>query len=42
MNTKMWEHPFTSNQLNTLTSNPFNMIVMNPLSQVLECGDIGT
>jgi phosphopantothenoylcysteine decarboxylase len=41
MNTKMWEHPFTANQLNILTSDPLNMIVINPLSQVLECGDVG-
>lgn len=40
MNTLMWTHPFTEQQLNTLRSLGINVIP--PISKVLACGDIGT
>lgn len=40
MNTLMWTHPFTEQQLNTLRS--LGIHVIPPISKVLACGDIGT
>eukprot|EP00053_Salpingoeca_punica_P017358 m.167112 g.167112 ORF g.167112 m.167112 type:complete len:272 (+) comp17190_c0_seq1:128-943(+) len=39
MNTKMWEHPVTGRQLDTLRS--YGYQVVPPISKTLACGDIG-
>ena len=39
MNTLMWEHPFTLQQLNILKS--LGMIIIDPVSKKLACGDVG-
>jgi phosphopantothenoylcysteine decarboxylase len=40
MNTLMWTHPFTEQQLNILRT--LGVSVIPPISKVLACGDIGT
>jgi len=39
MNTFMWEHPFTGNQLKVLET--LNIKIISPVSKVLACGDTG-
>lgn len=39
MNTMMWNHPITSEQLNKLSS--WGYTVVDPISKVLMCGDEG-
>ncbi|PFH36450.1 flavoprotein [Besnoitia besnoiti] len=40
MNTLMWEHPLTTQQLDTLRG--FGVKVVDPVSKTLACGDTGT
>jgi phosphopantothenoylcysteine decarboxylase len=40
MNSAMWTHPFTANQLNALSE--LGIVVIPPISKILACGDIGT
>lgn len=40
MNTKMWEHPATSRQLQSLKD--LGAAVLPPISKRLACGDVGT
>lgn len=39
MNTMMWEHPITAQQLDTLSG--YGMHIIQPISKVLACGDFG-
>ena len=39
MNTAMWEHPLTVQQLRTLKG--FGYLVIDPVSKQLACGDVG-
>lgn len=39
MNTMMWEHPLTSQQLKTIAR--FGVEIISPISKQLECKDVG-
>ena len=41
MNTMMWEHPITLEQLKKINSWGFNLTVIEPVSKLLACGDFG-
>mmetsp|Transcript_38060 Transcript_38060/g.74843 ORF Transcript_38060/g.74843 Transcript_38060/m.74843 type:complete len:227 (+) Transcript_38060:30-710(+) len=41
MNTHMWSHPFTSQQLAVLQQQ-LGVVVVDPVSKLLACGDYGT
>ena len=39
MNTAMWDHPLTGQQLSTVQG--FGWIIIDPISKQLACGDVG-
>ena len=42
MNTLMWTHPLTAQQLATVQSfSPATVHVVDPVSKILACGDMG-
>lgn len=42
MNTMMWDHPITADQLKTITGWGFNITLIPPVTKLLACGDYGT
>jgi phosphopantothenoylcysteine decarboxylase len=41
MNTSMWDHPLTQQQLQIMQSFSSNVFVVQPQSKLLACGDVG-
>ena len=42
MNTHMWHHPLTAQQLRTIQSfRPSTVHIVDPVSKILACGDLG-